>query len=139
MMKLRVLTLVSLLSSLYSVSSVLPKSEFLIMPNMLQPDHLFSLRSFGFFFVLPILFNLLQENNFSLDLFYMVVQIFEQPGYTVGNFWHNLGRLYAQNTRRVPESSTALAPFFRRQRLEVLTPHPFAELKDGRISLHPEG
>lgn len=42
------LTFVSLLSNLYSVSSVFPKSEFLIMPNMSpRPGHLSSLRSFG--------------------------------------------------------------------------------------------
>lgn len=46
------LTFVSLLSSLYSVSSVFPKSEFLIMPNM-SPGHLSSRRSFGLLFVLP--------------------------------------------------------------------------------------
>lgn len=43
------LTFVSLLSSLYSVSSVFPKSEFLIMPNiLLQPGHLSSLLSFAY-------------------------------------------------------------------------------------------
>lgn len=58
------LTFVSLLSSLYSVSSVFPKSEFLIMPNMLlQPGHLSSLRSCGLPFVLPVVLVLLVSSN----------------------------------------------------------------------------
>lgn len=61
-------TFVSLLSSLYSVSSVFPKSEFLIMPNMsLRPGHLSSLRSFGVSLVLPVvLVLLLKKTTFSL-------------------------------------------------------------------------
>lgn len=59
------LTFVSLLSSLYSVSSVFPKSEFLIMPNM-SPGHLSSLRSFGFVVRPPFKKKKKRKTTFSL-------------------------------------------------------------------------
>lgn len=93
------LTFVSLLSSLYSVSSVFPKSEFLIMPNMLlQPGHLSSLRSCGLPFVLPVVLVLLVSSN----------QL--SPDVVVSNPWNKQIKKKKRDKRQVASSNYPDAP-----------------------------
>lgn len=135
------LTFVSLLSNLYSVSSLFPKSEFFIMPNMsLRPGHLSSLSLLWFVYPVfrPCAFC---NNNFLTAPSFNSWKNLDKQEVTSRQYPDAPKRKFSSREERAPCSSL-LNRCFPPSETEVgdlLNPRPFADPRNEQIRLYSDG